>query len=204
MNLNKLKLYIPSTSSGSAVLDQPYSTLWSGDNATGRSANSLYNLIESLGKFSRMIVVDGVYGNDYSAIPPLQNGERENILRPFKDINVAIYAMQAGDVMVIMPGTYNITNFPGLVPKNNTTFLLVNATLSYNGIHSPFFNYPTPATGVKVIGVGNSSIVKYNRNGWGDYSLHRDLGDSVSQPYSFCSRAGSGWSWSCRGRWKNY
>jgi hypothetical protein len=167
MNLNKLKLYIPTQSGGGSISDQPYSNLWAGDTATGRSANSLFNLIESIGKFSRVVVVDSVYGNDYSATPPMSIGQRENILRPFQNINVAIYYMQPGDVMVVMPGTYNITNFPGLVPKNNNTFLLVNASLTYSGSYSPFFNYPSPAIGVKVIGIGNSSITKTIRNGWG-------------------------------------
>jgi hypothetical protein len=167
MNLNKLKLYIPTSSGGGAILDQPYSDQWSGDTSKGRSANSLYNLIESIGKLSKIIVVDAVYGNDYSATAPMRAGQRENILRPFKDINVAIYFMQPGDVMVVMPGIYNITNFPGLVPRNDNTFILVNATLTYSGQYSPFFNYPTPATGVKVIGIGSSSVVKSVRNGWG-------------------------------------
>lgn len=167
MKLNKLKLYIPTSSGGGAITDQPYSDLWAGDSSIGRSANSLYNLIESLGKLSRVIVVDSVYGNDYSATPPMRAGQRENILRPFQNINVAIYYMQPGDVMVVMPGTYNITNFPGLVPKNNNIFLLINANLTYSGPYSPFFNFPSPAIGVKVIGIGSSSITKTNRNGWG-------------------------------------
>lgn len=166
MNLNKIKLYNPTSSTGGAV-DQPFSDLWAGDTSTGRSAHSIYDLVQSLGKFSRIIVVDSVYGNDYSASPPMQSGQRESVIRPFKTLNVAIYFMQANDVMVIMPGTYSITNYPGLTPRTNNTFLLVNATLTYGGGYSPFFIYPTGATGVKVIGIGNSSIVKYTRNGWG-------------------------------------
>ncbi len=166
MQLNKLKHYQPN-GGGDFILNQPFSTLWATDTYKGRSASSIFNMVQSLGKFSRIIVVDAVYGNDASATPPMQSGQRESVLRPFKNINVAILAMQAQDVMVVMPGTYSITNFPGLVPKNNTTFLLINATLTYGGSYSPFFTFPTPATGVKVIGIGSSSILKTTRNGWG-------------------------------------
>ena len=166
MLLNKLKHYQP-TSSGDAALNEPFSPLWAADTYKARTASSIYNMVQALGNFSRILVVDAVYGNDNVAIPPMQTGQRESVLRPFQNINTAIYAMQQGDVMVVMPGSYEITNFPGLTPKDNTTFLLLNATLNYSGSYSPFFTYPNPTTGVKVIGIGSSSIIKTTTNGWG-------------------------------------
>jgi hypothetical protein len=132
----------------------------------GPSRSSITSLINSLGKYSRTIIIDSQYGNDFTATPPQTPGERENILRPFKTLSAAMSYSQQGDVIIINPGTYTITGV-GLSPKDNQTIVLINAALQYSGSNSAILSFPFTAQNVKFIGIGNSSITKTNSNGWG-------------------------------------
>jgi hypothetical protein len=164
--LTSIKNYRPYSSHG-AVKNESFSESWAQDPSVGRSAASIYELIVGMGKISRVLVVDGQYGQDYTSLPPRLYGERESWHRPFKSLTAGLDAMQQGDTMLIMPGEYSIQNFLGIMPKENTTFILVNATLTYQGSYSPVFVYPNSAKGVRFIGIGNSRIRKLTQTGWG-------------------------------------
>ena len=132
----------------------------------GPSRASITSLIDSLGKFSRIIVIDEQYGNDFISTPPQVPGERESILRPFKTLSAAMSYSQTGDVIIINPGTYTITGL-GLAPKDDQTIVLINATLEYSGSISAILSFPNSSQNVRFIGIGDSKIEKTSSNGWG-------------------------------------
>jgi hypothetical protein len=127
MQLNKLKLYTP-VQGGGSVSDLPYDeALWDGITTVSPSMNTVRDMIEALGYAGHIAIVDDTYGNDFTA-------RADNILKPFKTHQAAIWALPYGVpcLIVTMPGTYTIYSPFGFPIRDNVDHCFLNATVNFS------------------------------------------------------------------------
>jgi len=168
MQLNKLKLYNPSPFKNAnivvpvEVIDEAYNnSSWPGDHTHAPSRNNVFNIIESLGYFGKVVIVDKTYGNDFT-------GKLGNINKPFYSHTAAMNAIPSGTpgLCITMPGVYQVNSSFGFPIKDGIDHLLYNATIEISAnaySYGSIMVYPNYVK-CKIYGKGTIKNLSSNQN----------------------------------------